>query len=120
MTRSEEELQVGTRSVETGRVRLRKYVETEHVTTTVPVRKEKVRVEREPITDANQDRAMKGPDIAEEEREITLHEERPVVSKETVAKERVRLHTDVETDQREVSEDIRKEQIEVEDDTARR
>src|SRR5947209_14760145 len=62
MTRSEEELRVGKTTQESGRARLRKYVETEHVQTTVPVQREQVRVEREPITDANIDEALDGPD----------------------------------------------------------
>ena len=53
MTRSEEELRVDKESREAGRARLRKYVVTEEETRTVPVTREKVRVEREPITDAN-------------------------------------------------------------------
>jgi Domain of unknown function (DUF2382)/PRC-barrel domain len=56
MTRSEEELRVGTAQRERGRVRLRKYVTTEQVQRTVPVQRERVRVEREPITDANRGR----------------------------------------------------------------
>jgi len=117
MTRSEEELKVGTQSVETGKVRLRKYVVTENVTTTVPVRKEKVRMVTEPITDANRGDATSGGDITEEEHEVTLHEEQPVVTKETVAKERVRAEKEVVTDQETVSGEVRKEQIEVEGDT---
>ncbi|MBI2710706.1 MAG: PRC and DUF2382 domain-containing protein [Actinobacteria bacterium] len=114
MTRSEEEIQVGTADREVGRARLRKYVVTENVTTTVPVRKEKVRIEREPITDANIDRALDGPAISEEEHEIVLHEEEPVVGKTVTPKERVRLDKDVDIEQEQVSEDVRKEQIEVE------
>lgn len=113
MTRSEEELAVGTRSKEAGRVRLRKYVVTENVTTTVPVRKEKVRLEREPITDANRDDATDGADISEAEHEIVLNEEEVVTDKRVVAKERVRLDKDVETEQREVTDEVRKEKIEV-------
>jgi hypothetical protein len=75
MTRSEEELQVGTETRERGRARLRKYVTTEQVTQTVPVKREEVRVEREPITDANIDDATSGPDISEAEHEVTLREE---------------------------------------------
>jgi uncharacterized protein (TIGR02271 family) len=112
MTRSEEELRVGTRSVETGRVRLRKYVVTEMVTKTVPVQREEVRVEREPITDANRDAAMDGPEISEEEHEVVLHEDQPVVEKVVVPKERVRLDTETVSGEQEVSEEIRKEQIE--------
>jgi uncharacterized protein (TIGR02271 family) len=112
MTRSEERLHVGTETVETGRARLRKYIVTENVTTTVPVSHEEIRVEREPITDANRDQALAGGDLTEEEHEVTLHAERPIVAKETVPVERVRLSTDTVTEQQDVTEEVRKEQIE--------
>jgi uncharacterized protein (TIGR02271 family) len=115
MTRSEEELRVGTEARERGRARLRKYVTTEQVTQTVPVQREEVRVEREPITDANLDAATSGPDISEAEHEVTLREEEPVVEKRTVPKERVRLGTETVTDERQVTEEVRKEQIDVDD-----
>jgi uncharacterized protein (TIGR02271 family) len=114
MTRSEEELRVGTAQREAGRARLRKYVVTEQVQTTVPVRHEEVRVEREPITDENVDQAMDGADISEEEHEVVLHEEQPVVEKRTVPKERVRLGTETVSEEHQVSEEVRKEQIETE------
>jgi uncharacterized protein (TIGR02271 family) len=114
MTRSEEQLNVGTRREEVARARLRKYVVTENVTQTVPVTREEVRVEREPITDANLGDAMDGPAISEEEHEVTLHAERAVVEKEAVPVERVRLDKQIVTDQEQVSEDVRKEHIEVE------
>jgi uncharacterized protein (TIGR02271 family) len=82
------------------------------VTETVPVQREEVRVEREPITDANRDAATSGADLSEEEHEVVLHEEQVVVDKTTVPRERVRLDTDTVTEQRSVSEQIRKEQIE--------
>jgi len=113
MTRSEERLDVGTESAETGRARLRKFVVSENVTQTVPVTREEVRVEREPITDANIGNAMGGPAISEEEHEVTLHAERPVVQKEAVPVERVRLDKDTVTEQAQVSEELRKEEIEV-------
>jgi uncharacterized protein (TIGR02271 family) len=119
MTRSEEELQVGTQTRERGRARLRKQVTTEQQTVTVPVQREEVRVEREPISDANLDAATSGPAISEEEHEVTLHEEEPVVDKRAVPKERVRLDTETVTDERQVSEEVRKEQIEVEGDDDR-
>jgi uncharacterized protein (TIGR02271 family) len=112
MTRSEEQLRVGTERREAGRARLRKYVVTENVTQTVPVSREEVRIEREPITDANRGDALSGPDISEEEHEVTLHEERPVVEKETVPVERVRLGKETVTDQESVTEEVRKEEIE--------
>ncbi|HEY8583792.1 MAG TPA: PRC and DUF2382 domain-containing protein [Capillimicrobium sp.] len=114
MTRSEEELEVGKTQRESGRARLRKYVVTENVETTVPVQREEVRVEREPITDANVGDAMDGPAISEEEHEVVLHEEQPVVGKRTVPKERVRLDKDTVTEERQVSEEVRKERIEAE------
>jgi uncharacterized protein (TIGR02271 family) len=114
MTRSEEELNVGTRQRESGRARLRKYVVTEEVQRTVPVQREEVRIEREPITDANRDAATSGADLSEEEHEMTLHEEDVVVDKQVVPKERVRLDKDVSTEQREVSEEVRKERIDTE------
>jgi len=113
MTRSEERLNVGTRTEEIGRARLRKYVVTENVTQTVPVSHEEVRVEREPITDANVGAAMDGPAISEEEHEVTLRAERPVVEKEAVPVERVRLNTETVTDEAQVNEELRKEQIDV-------
>ena len=117
MTRSEERLHVGTEQVQAGRARLRKYVVTENVTQTVPVSHEEVRLEREPITDANRGDAMSGADISEEEHEVTLHAERPVTAKETVPVERVRLGKETVTEEHEVSETLRKEQIDDPDTT---
>ena len=115
MTRSEEELTVGKTERESGRVRLRKYVVEDEVTQTVPVRREEVRVEREPITDANADAATDGPAISEEEHEVVLHEEQPVAEKRAVPKERVRLDKDVEVEDRTVSDTVRKEQVDIDD-----
>jgi uncharacterized protein (TIGR02271 family) len=113
MTRSEEELRVGTTTREAGRVRLRKYVVTENVEQTVPVRREEIRVEREPITDANRDAATSGADLSEEEHEVVLHEEEVVVDKRAVPKERVALGKDAVTDEKQVTESVHKEQVEL-------
>ncbi|WP_432941584.1 DUF2382 domain-containing protein [Kribbella sp. CA-253562] len=120
MTRSEERLDVGTRSEEAGRVRLRKYVETEHVQTTVPVQRERAVVEREPITADNFDAATSGPEISEEEHEVVLHEEKPVVSTHAEPVERVRLGKEQRTDQETVSGEVRKERIETDGDVDKR
>jgi uncharacterized protein (TIGR02271 family) len=117
MTRSEEEVHVGKAFRERGRVRLRKYVVTEEVQQTVPVRREEVRVEREPITDANLDPASDGPAISEDQHEVVLHEEEVVTTKRTVPKERVRLAKDVVTEEQQVSDEVRKERIDI--DTGR-
>ena len=111
MTRSEERLNVGTEQVETGHVRLRKYVVTEEQQVTVPVRHEEVRIEREPIKDGRA-----GGEIGEAEQDVVLHAEKPVVRKETVPVERVRLRTETVTDEQTVSGKVRKEQFEVTDD----
>jgi len=117
MTRSEEQLNVGTEIHERGRARLRKYVDTEEQQVNVSVTREEARVEHEPITEANIDQAMSGPDITEAEHEVTLYEERPTVAKETVPVERVRMTKDQITEEETISEEVRKERIDVEGDT---
>jgi len=117
MTRSEEQLHVGTEQVHAGTARLRKYVVSEDVTKTVPVSHEEVRVQREPITDANRGEAMSGGELTEEEHEVTLHAEKPVVNKETVPVERVKLGTETVTEERTVNESVGKEQIEMDDES---
>ncbi|WP_241965649.1 YsnF/AvaK domain-containing protein, partial [Streptomyces sp. MH60] len=114
MTRSEEQMHVGVERHESGRARLRKYVVTEEVQQTVPVTHEEVRVVREPITDANRDEALAGPEISEAEHEVTLHAERPVVETETVPVERVRMTTEELTENETVRGQVRKERIEAE------
>ncbi|MDT0614691.1 PRC and DUF2382 domain-containing protein [Streptomyces lancefieldiae] len=127
MTRSEEQMRVGVERRETGRARLRKYVVTEEVQQTIPVTHEEVRVEREPITEANRGDALSGPEISEAEHEVTLHAERPVVETETVPVERVRMTTEEHTEEETVRGRVRKERIEAitediaeEDDDRRR
>jgi uncharacterized protein (TIGR02271 family) len=126
MTRSEEQLRVGTETREAGRARLRKHVVTEHQQVSVPVSHEELTLEREPITEANRGAAYDGPAISEEEHEVTLHAERPVVDTEAVAVERVRLGKQTVTEQETVGGEVRKEQIELDnadtirDDTPRR
>ncbi len=114
MTRSEEHHQVGTQQREAGRARLRKHVITEQETVTVPVTREEVTLEREPITESNVDKATDGPTISEEEHEVVLHQEQPVVAKEAVPVERVRLGKETVTEQEQVTGEVRKERIEAE------
>ncbi len=116
LTRSEEELRVGTERRERGRVRLHKYVVTEHQTRTVPVEREEVRVAREPVSEADTGHVTREPKISEEEQEVVLHEEEPVVEKRTVPKERVRLKKEPVVAEAQVSEEVRKEQVETEGD----
>jgi uncharacterized protein (TIGR02271 family) len=116
MTRAEESLQVAKTTQETGRVRLRKYVTTEQETHTVPVRKEKAVLEREPVTEANAGAATSGPDLSDEEHEVVLNEEQVTVDKTVQPVERVRLGTETVTDEQTVTEDVRKEHIEADGD----
>jgi len=116
MTRSEEELDVSTRSQAAGKVRLRKWVETENVQMTVPIRREKARLVSEPITDDNVGQALAGGDLTSEEHEVVLSEEVVDVQKTVVPKERVRLETDVETREVAVDEEVRKERIAMDND----
>ena len=119
MTRSEERLRVGTQTREAGKARLRKRVVTETEQATVPVSHEELTVEREPITDANRGDAYDGPAISEEEHEVVLHEERPVVATEAVAVERVRMGTNTVQSQETVSGEVRKEVVDLDDSEAR-
>jgi uncharacterized protein (TIGR02271 family) len=112
MTRSEERLVTDTRTEEAGRARLRKHVVTEQQQVRVPVAREEVRLEREPITEANRGDAYAGTDITESEHEVTLRAERPVVETEAVPVERVRLGKETVRDEETVSGEVRKEQIE--------
>jgi stress response protein YsnF len=109
VSRHEEELHIGRRQVERGRVRLRKWVETQPVSEQVELRRETAHLEREPV-----DRPAPGAQLGEQEVEVTLHEERPVVEKETVERERVRVRPEEETVRETVQGEVRREQVEVE------
>ncbi|MEU3655307.1 PRC and DUF2382 domain-containing protein [Streptomyces sp. NPDC032161] len=114
LIRSEEQLRVNTEEYESGRARLHKYVVTENVTRTVPLTHEEVRVVREPLQPG--ERATGPTNIREQDVEVTLHAERATTRKETVPVERVRLETERVTEQKEISAELRKEQIDYTDD----
>ena len=111
LTRSEEELQVGTRRVPRGQAGVRKRVVTEQEHRTVPVEREELRVQREPIPAGDGD---SDAEVSADERTVELREEQPVVNKRVVPKERVRIGKEIVRDQEHVSEPVRKEQVEVE------
>jgi stress response protein YsnF len=129
MTRSEEQLVVATERVATTRARLVKYVVTEEVQITVPIRREEIRVEQVPV-DAPDDDGPEETLLTEEPTgrhadaglpsEIILHTERPVVTVEVVPTERVRLRTELVQGQETVTEQVQREQIVVDQDTAPR
>jgi uncharacterized protein (TIGR02271 family) len=111
VTRSEEELAVGTRRTEAGRVRLHKWVETVPVEETVQVRRDVAEVRREPVAAD----AASGT-IGEQDVEVTLQQEEPVVEKRTVAKERVTIDTDTVTDAETITDTVAKERVDVDGD----
>lgn len=115
MTRSEERLHVGTQRVETGRARLRKFVTTEQQSAQVQVSHDEVTLTREPITDANRPPAMEGPQISEAVHEVVLNAETAVVDKEVVPVERIRIGKDTVTETQQVSDSVRKEQVELDE-----
>jgi stress response protein YsnF len=130
MTRSEEQLAVGTERVAATRARLVKYVVTEEVQITVPIRREEIRLEQVPI-DAPDDGpgeslltdgtpATGGRHASESglPDEIVLHTERPVVTVEVVPTERVRLRTELVQGQETVTGQVQREQIVVDQDLA--
>jgi uncharacterized protein (TIGR02271 family) len=112
VSRHEEELQVGKRDVEYGRVRLRKWVEAEPVTEEVELRRETAVVERQPVN-----RPASGTEIGKEEVEMRLHREEPVVSKETVEREQITVHVKEEIKEEAVHGEVRREHVEVDDDS---
>lgn len=111
LTRSEERLRVGTETEPAGAARLRKHVVTEDVHTTVPVEHDEVQVVHEPITAAN--RGDVRPDIREDQREVELRAERPVVAKEQVPVERVRLNKDEVVEEQPIDAQVRRERVDV-------
>ena len=114
LVRSEEQLDVSKERVESGEVRLRKYVVTETENIEVPVTREEVRVERTPISE-EEAASMRGKnELTDDEASVILHEERVRVEKDTVPVEKVELNKREVTDTERVSEDLRKERIETE------
>jgi len=114
MTRSEERLEVGTRRQEAGRARLRRWVDTEYVNVTVPIRREKAALETEPIGDGDGNLLA-----APEQREVILSEERPVVTKEVHPVEQVRIGTETVTAEETVTTEVSKERVDIETDVDR-
>jgi uncharacterized protein (TIGR02271 family) len=110
LTRSEEELEVDTKQVPRGQAGVHKRVVTEQQHRTVPVEREELRVQREPIPAGKVDG---DEELSADERTVELREEQPVVDKRVVPKERVRIGKEVVRDQEHVSEPVRKEQVEV-------
>ena len=113
--RTEEELMAGTREREAGQVGVRKSVRTERERMEVPTRREEVTVDRVPV-----DSETSEADIGDEELRVPVTEEEVVVEKRPVAKEEVRIRKDVVEDTEVVEEDVRREEIDIDDQTTGR
>jgi uncharacterized protein (TIGR02271 family) len=116
MTRSEEELRIRTVRRVRGRVRVCKYVVTEEVQYTIPLRREEIRIENMPIGDEDIAPGAGGSAALSGEHEIVLHEEVPVVDKRVVPRERVRVSKEAQIEEAQVTEELRRERIEAEGD----
>jgi uncharacterized protein (TIGR02271 family) len=112
--RTEEELAAGTREREAGELRVKKNVRTDRESVEVPTRHEEVSVERVPLSGEASE-----VQIGEDEVNVPVTEEEVVVSKRPVVKEEVRIRKDVVEDTQIVEEDVRREEIDVEDETTR-
>ena len=114
--RSEEQLNVNKEKVASGRARLRKYVVEDTETVEVPVSREEVKVEREKLS-PEEAKKLGNTRIGEENADVVLHEEQVNVDKETVPVEKVNLNKETVTDKEKVSEDLKKERVEFQDET---
>ena len=113
--RTEEELRVGTRERDAGALNVRKRVVTERERMEVPTRREEVTVERVPVEGEATE-----AEIGDDEVRIPVTEEEVVVEKRPVAKEEVRIRKDVVEDTEVVEEDVRREEVDIDDETTRR
>jgi len=113
--RTEEELRAGTREREAGAVNVRKRVRTDREQVEVPTRREEISVERVPV-----DSETSGTEIADNEVSIPITEEEVVVEKRPVAKEEIRIRKDVVEDTEVVEEDVRREEVDIDDQSERR
>jgi uncharacterized protein (TIGR02271 family) len=114
--RTEEELRAGTREREAGEVRVRKDVRTDRERISVPTRHEEVSVERVPV----EGREASEADIGEDEVTMPVTEDEVVVEKRPIVKEEIRVRKDAVQDEEVIEEDVRREEVDVEDATATR
>ena len=113
--RTEEELRAGTREHEAGALKVRKRVRTDRERMEVPTRREEIHVDRVPI-----DNESSGAEIGDDEISVPLTEEEVVVEKRPIAKEEVRIRKDVVEDAEVVEEDVRREEVEIDDESTGR
>jgi uncharacterized protein (TIGR02271 family) len=109
----EEQLKVGKRVVEQGRVRVRVYTVERPVQEGVTLREERVAVERRPV-----DRpvsGMPGEPFQERTIDVTTHREEPVIAKEPRVKEEIVVRNEADERTETVRDTVRQTEVEVED-----
>ncbi len=117
--RTEEELRTGTREREAGGVNVRKRVRTDRESVTVPKRREEVHVDRVPVDETEGERVAAESEIGDDEVRMPVVEDEVVTEKKPVAKEEIRVRKDVVADEEVVEEDVRKEEIDIDDQSTR-
>jgi len=118
--RLEEDLSAGLRQTGAGAVNVKKGVRTEREEVRVPRRREEVEVERVPAEDSGEEVA--GVEIVGEGGEefvVRVYEEEVVVSKRVVLKEEIRLRKRVVEEEEVVEVELRKEEVQIDDQTER-
>ncbi len=117
--RSEEELRVETRQHEAGTMRVHKRVRTDRERIEVPKKRVEVTVERVAVegTTPVGEEITATPEIGEEEIVVPIVEEEIVVEKRPVVKEEIRIRKKVVEDVEIVEEDVRREEVEIDDQT---
>ncbi len=111
LTRAEEELRIGKRAVQKGDVRIGKHVETEHVSQPVSRKRERVDVERRPVSGGNAEARIGS---GQQETRVPIVEEEVVVEKRPVVKEELVVNKETVEDTQNVEADLRKERVDVE------
>jgi uncharacterized protein (TIGR02271 family) len=118
--RSEEELSAGVRERGAGQVNVKKSVRTEREVVRVPKLREEVDIERMPIEGVARDASTATEaDIGEDEVVVQVFEEELVVTKRVVLKEEIRLRKRVVEAEETVEVDLRKEEVEIDDQSGR-
>jgi len=115
-TTREEEIRVSTRERQAGSVNVRKRVRTDREQLRVPTRHEEVNVERVPVEEG---RYATPSEIGEDEVVMPVAEEELVTEKRSMVKKEIRVCKDVVEEEEVIEEDVRKEEIDVEDSTTR-
>ena len=110
LLRSEEELEVGTRTEQVGALRARKHVETEHVEELVPRHIEHADVERMAPAEGDSGEIETFEDGSVS---IPILEEELVITKRMVVRERIVIRKRTLTEEHRVEADLRKERVEL-------